>query len=164
MILSTCFGGTPYSIEALGPFARCVVASPDNLHLSYFDLRGLERLDLSLQEGDAHGFARGFARQAFDRLTASIQTAVSVAVYDEDRVQNYVQAVHNVYKRTLTAAKNTAGASMAGIEHCDCADLPAYGLPTANDGVDVLYRPARFGRSKDRQNHSGWECLRETVP
>jgi hypothetical protein len=30
--------------------------------------------------------------------------------------------------------------------------------PTMNDGVSVLYRPARFGKSKDKQNHSGWKC------
>ena len=34
MILSTCFGGTPYTIESLGSSARYIVASPDNLHLS----------------------------------------------------------------------------------------------------------------------------------
>ena len=52
MILSTCFGGTPYTIGALGPFARYIIASPDNLHLSYFDFHSLERLDLNLGQGN----------------------------------------------------------------------------------------------------------------
>lgn len=38
LVLSTCFGGTPYTIGKLAPHARSIVASPDNLHLSYFDL------------------------------------------------------------------------------------------------------------------------------
>jgi len=158
MILSTCFGGTPYTIGALGSFARTIIASPDNLHLSYFDLHLLERLDLSLRDGDVPAFAKRFAHQAFDRLTRDIQTAVSVAVYDVDRVQEFLHSVHRVYDHTLTTLKGETRASLATIEHCDCADLPAYVLPTMNEGVDVFYRPARFGRSKNKQNHSGWEC------
>jgi len=41
VVLSTCYNGTPYTIGTLGPFARHIIASPDNLHLSYFDLRSL---------------------------------------------------------------------------------------------------------------------------
>jgi len=161
MVLSTCFGSTPYTIGALGSYARYIIASPENLHLSYFDLRSLERLDLSLRDGDVSAFAKRFAHQAFERLTRDIQTAVSVAVYDVDRVQEFLQSVHSVYDHTLTTFKGEAQPSMATIERCDCADIPAYVLPTMNKGVDVLYRPARFGRSKYKQNHSGWECWRE---
>lgn len=164
MVLSTCFGGTPYTIGALGSFARYIIASPDNLHLSYFDHHSLERLDISLRDGDVPAFARRFAQQAFNRLTRDLQTAVSVAVYDVDRVQEFLHSVHRVYDRTLTTLKGKSNASMSTIEHCDCADLPAYVLPTMNEGVNVFYRPARFGRSKNKQNHSGWECWRERVP
>jgi hypothetical protein len=164
MVLSTCFGGTPHTIGALGSFARYIIASPDNLHLSYFDLRSLERLDLSFRDGDVPAFAKRFAHQAFDLLTRDLQTTVSVAVYDVDRVQEFLHSVHRVYDHTLTTLKEATPASMATIEHCDCADLPAYVLPTMNEGVDVFYRPARFGRSKHKQSHSGWECWREIGP
>lgn len=161
MVLSTCFGGTPYTIATLGPFARYIIASPENLHLSYFDLHSLERLDLGLRDGGMPAFAEQFARQAFDRLTGEIQTAVSVAVYDVDRVQGFLHAVDKVYDHTLRALYEETPTSMSVIERCDCADLPAYMLPTMNDGVNVLYRPARFGRSTHKQKHSGWECWRE---
>jgi hypothetical protein len=161
MVLSTCFGGTPYTIGALGSFARYIIASPGNLHLSYFDLNALERLDLSLQDGDVPAFARRFAHRSFVRLTGDIQTAVSVAVYDVVRVQEFLHTVHRVYDNTLTPLKGETQASMATIEHCDCADLPEYALPTMKDGVDVFYRPARFGRLKHKRNHSGWECWTE---
>jgi len=164
MVLSTCFGGTPYTIGALGSFARYIIASPDNLHLSYFDLHSLERLDLSLRDGNVSAFAKRFAHQAFDRLTMDIQTAISVAVYDVDRVQEYLFSVHRVYDRTLTTLKGKTHASIATIEHCDCADIPAYLLPTISEGIDVFYRPARFGRSKYKQSHSGWECWRDIRP
>ncbi len=164
MILSTCFGGTPYTVGTLGSFARFFIASPDNLHLSYFDLRSLKRLDLSMQDGDISAFAKRFAHHAFDRLTCDLQTAVSVAVYDMDSVQEFLQSVHGVYSDTLNALKGEIQTSTAVIEHCDCADLPAYVLPTMNEGVDIFYRPARFGRLKNKQSHSGWECWRNIGP
>ena len=164
MVLSTCFGSTPYSIGALGPAARYIIASPDNLHLSYFDLHALERLDLNLQEGDVLAFAKKFAHQSFDWLTRDIQTVVSVAVFDVDRVQDFLHSVRMTYDRTLTALKGETQSSTAAIERCDCADIPAYALPTLNEGVEVLYRPARFGRSKNKENHSGWECWKERGP
>ena len=164
LVLSTCFGSTPYSIATLGPFARYIIASPDNLHLSYFDLHALERLDLNLQGGDVPAFAKKFAHQSFDRLTKDIQTAVSVAVFDVDRVQGFLHSVRMTYDRTLTALEGGTQSSAADIERCDCADIPAYALPTLNEGVEVLYRPARFGRSKNKQSHSGWECWKERGP
>ncbi|MBP1648265.1 MAG: Clostripain family [Bacteroidetes bacterium] len=161
MLLSTCFGGTPHTIGALGSFARYIIASPDNLHLSYFDFQPLERLDLSLGDGDVHAFAKRFARRSFDRLTREIQTAVSVSVYDVDRVQGFLRSVQGTYEQTLSTLKEQGEASMSTMEHCDCADLPAYVMPTLNEGIEVFYRPARFGRSKHKQAHSGWECWRQ---
>jgi hypothetical protein len=161
MILSTCFGGTPYSIGALGAYSRFIIASPDNLHLSYFDLHPLERLDISLRDGDVHAFAERFAHQSFDRLTGEIHTAVSVSVYDADHVQEYLHAVQGMYNHTLTTLKGENQGSMSTLERCDCADIPAYVLPIMNQGVEVLYRPAHFGRSRLKQSHSGWECWRE---
>lgn len=157
IVLSTCFNGTPHSIGAFAPYARTIVASPGTLHLSYFDLHPFERLDVGLQDGDMAGFAKNFARQAFDRLTEDIQTAVTVAVYDVDRVQKYLNAVSSVYDHALTTLK---GQKPGSFEHCDCAEDAAYALPGMSEGVDVFYRPSRFGRSKHKQNHSGWECWR----
>ncbi len=158
MILSTCFGGTPYTIETLGSYARIIVASPDNLHLSYFNLSSLERLDISLRNRDVLSFAKRFAQQAFDRLTSDVQTAVSVAVYDVDSTQEYLHSVQGIYNQTLSALKSESPVSKPIIEPCDCAEIPGYVLPIMNKGVDIFYRPARFGRLKSKYSHSGWEC------
>jgi hypothetical protein len=157
VVLSTCFSGTPRTIAALAPYARYVIASPDNLHLSYFDLRPFERLDIGLREGDVSGFADTFAHHAFNRLTDDIQTAVTVVVYDVDRVRGFLHSVDSIYDYTLTTLK---GKPPASIEHCDCAEDPAYALPGINEGIAVLYRPSRFGRLKHKESHSGWECWR----
>jgi small nuclear ribonucleoprotein (snRNP)-like protein len=158
IVLSTCFNGTPYTISVLAPYARTIIASPDNLHLSYFDLHQFERLDVDLPDGDVAAFAKNFAHQAFDRLTEDIQTAVTVSVYDVERVQGYLNSVDSVYNHTLTTLKGeTPGSSFA---HCDCAENSAYVLPGMNEGIDIFYRPPRFGRLKYKLNHSGWECWR----
>jgi hypothetical protein len=161
MILSTCYGGTPYTIGTLGSFTRTIIASPDNLHLSYFDLHPLERLDLSLQDGDVPAFAQRFARQSFDRLTRDIETAVSVAVYDVERIQKFLHSVQKVYNDRLISLEGETQTFLATLGHCDCADLPTYLMSNMSDGVNVFYRPASFGRLKYKKNHSGWECWKE---
>jgi hypothetical protein len=158
LVLSTCYGGTPYTIGTLGSYAQTIIASPGNLHLSYFDINSLESLDLVLQDGDVPAFADRFARQSFERLTRDIQTEVSVAVYDVDSVQEYLHSVYPAYENTLNILGEKKKSLLAALEHCDCVDIPAYELPTMNRGVNVFYRPALFGRSKNEQNHSGWEC------
>lgn len=155
MVLSTCFGGTPYSIGELGPLSRTIIASPDNLHLSYLAMNPLERLDLQLQDNNVPAFAHRVARAAFDRLTKDVQTAVSVGVYDTDRVRAFTDSVRNAYTQTLTTT------SRGSLERCDCAELPFYQRSTQAQGVDVFYRPARFGRSAQKENHSGWQCWGE---
>jgi hypothetical protein len=102
-----------------------------------------------LGDGDVRGVALLVARDAFDRLAAHIQTAVSVVVYDVDRAQEFLTEARGRYEETLNLLKRMTPVSAASIEHCDCAELPGF------------YRPARFGRSQHKQSHSGWECWRE---
>lgn len=164
IILSTCFGGTPYTINALKPFAKTIIASPENLHLSYFDLSSLERLDLRMRDGDVPLFAKRFAQQSFTRLTDDIQTEVSVAVYDVAAVDQYLLSVSTTYTKTLNTMKSNPQSLITLIEHCDCAEVPDYLNSTMNVGVELFYRTSLFGKSKFKQKHSGWECLRSVAP
>ena len=157
-VLSTCYGGTPNTINKLIPFTKTIIASPENLYLSYFDLSPLDRLDLNLKDGNVLEFAKRFALQSFDVLTSNIQTTVSVVVYDAQNVKNFVNSVQKDCQQTLNSLSGLTRTDQASIEHCDCADIPAYHLLTIDDGVDVFYRPAKFGRLKNKQSHSGWEC------
>jgi hypothetical protein len=159
VVLSTCFNGTPHTIAALSPFARYIMASPGNLHLSYFDLRPFEALDVGLRGGDVSAFAKECASQSFDRLTTDIQTEITVAVYDVDRVQRFLHSVDSVYDYVLTTMKEDASTPP---EHCDCSEDSAYARPAMSQGVDILFRPARFGRSAHKQTHSGWECWKRS--
>jgi hypothetical protein len=158
IILSTCYGGTPYTIGKLGSFTRTIIASPENLHLSYFDLSALERMNNSLHRSDVPAFAKKFAKHSFDKLTRNIQTTVSIAVYDVEIVQNYLNSVNKEYNSKLISLKDKTQLSLAAMERCDCIEIPAYQLSMISEGVDIFYRSARFGRLKNKENHSGWEC------
>jgi hypothetical protein len=129
--LATCFGGTPHTVGALGPYARYIIASPDNLHLSSFDLAPLESLDLGSDDGAVAAFADRFARNAFERLASTVQTAVSVVVYDVNGTRAFLDSVTGPYDRTLAS---TRGRSPSSEELC--------------------------GRLKHEVSHSGWECWR----
>jgi hypothetical protein len=157
VVLSTCYNGTPHTISKLSPYARTIVASPGNLHLSYLDLRPLERLDVGLRDRDMSAFAKNYASQAFDRLIKDIQTSVTVAVYDVEHVRGYLNSADSVYNHALTSLRSRKSGP---VEHRDCAEDSSYVLPGMSDGVDVFYRPPRFGRSSRKQVHSGWECFR----
>ncbi|MGB5105324.1 MAG: clostripain-related cysteine peptidase [Candidatus Zixiibacteriota bacterium] len=160
VVLSTCFNGTPHTISQISPFARYIMASPGNLHLSYFDLQPFENLEVGLRDRDISAFARESARQSFDRLTKDIQTEITVALYDIDRVQPFVRSVDNAYNQALADLDAKAEES---IQHCDCAEDSVFIRPSMSDGVEVFYRPARFGRSSQKQQHSGWECPKLTL-
>jgi len=160
IVLSTCFNGTPHTVSTLTPYARYMMASPGNLHLSYFDLRPFETLDVGLRDGDVSSFAKKCAQVSFDRLAAAVQTEVTIAVYDAERVQGFVGAVDSAYARVLSTFQAKAPTPL---QHCDCAEDSAYVRPEMSEGVDVLFRSARFGRPAKREDHSGWECLKRPM-
>lgn len=160
VVLSTCFGGTPFTIDAVGKYARYIIASPENLHLSHFDVQSMERVEIGKRGGDIGRFAKRFARDAFDRLAQDVYTEVSVVVYDVDRVQEFVRSVRGEYEETVRALQDGSEGPIGKGEYCDCADLPGFGRAMAAEGVNVFYRPARFGRSRTTQTHSGWQCLK----
>jgi hypothetical protein len=154
VVLGTCFGGTPHTIDALAPYARTIVASPEDLHLSYFDLEPLATLDIGPGDHDVAAFADRFARNAFERLTSEVQTAASVVVYDVNATSAFRASVAGAYDRTLTLANGMP----ASANHCDCADDSTYTQSGMSSGLTVLYRAPRFGRMKNDPHHSGWEC------
>jgi hypothetical protein len=157
IVLSTCYGGTPHTVSVLSPYAKYIIASPDNLHLSHFDLSPLENVNVDFQKNGVYNFAREYALWAFNRLKADVHTTVSVSLYDVARVQTYVQAVGNSYRDSLSGLK---GGTSAHREFVDCIVEPDYTMPNMSAGVEIFYRPPRFGPAQINQEHSGWSCQR----
>ena len=157
LVLGTCFGGTPYTIGALGPYARYIVALPDNLYLSYFNLEPLAGLGARSSSEELPALVLRFARNAFQQLDRDVQTTVSVVAYDTDAVRAYTQSVADDYERGLSVLDQM---KPAPVEPCDCAEDSSFVRPGMDEGLTVFYRAARFGRAKHTSTHSGWECWR----
>ncbi len=155
VVLSTCYGGTPHTVGTLSPYARYIMASPGNLHLSHFDVKPFEALEGRLRKGTVQEFARECAVESFERLQEDIQTEISVALYEVEGVQEYVKSVDPHYARSLAELEER---DVDVAQYCDCAEEEAFVMPGMSNGVEVFFRSARFGRSAGKSGHSGWGC------
>ena len=150
IVLSTCYGGSPATIKTLSTFCHFLVASPAYLHLSYLDTRAFKDLSESgavpLDTGKIHAVATEVARQSFNRLQENTQTEITVAVYDVQKT---------TFPQLLSNSKNWITQSTG---YHDCMEDSGFDPVVAALGVEVYYRPPRFGALKNKPQHSGWEC------
>lgn len=151
VVLSTCDGGTPHTLAALAPHVRYLLASPGDLHLSFVDADLLGAVDST---ADPDQWTRRLAGHAFDRLTARVTTAVTLATYDVDRVAPTA-------RRMTRKVRPDTSTAPAGARHVDCREMLSTRVDTT--GVRTWDRPARFGPQSNRVPHSGWGCTRRTT-
>jgi len=91
---------TPRTVAAVAPYARYVIASPTTC-ISHTSISSRSNGWTSVCGREmCPVFANAFARNAFDKLTGDIQTAVSVVVYDVDRVREFLHSVDSIYITT----------------------------------------------------------------
>ncbi len=150
--LSTCSNGTPLIAEQLLPLTNYLLASSQNLHLSYLDVEGL----LLLQKDPSttpHQIARVIAKQSFDRLTKDIQTEVALSVYDMSEVSLYLSELAEIVRNDEETTRPNIFR-----ENVDCAELEQFDATVFTQGVETWYRPPRFGRRASSGIHSGWGC------
>ncbi len=154
VVLSTCNNATPNMVHALQPLSRYLLASPQNLHLSHIDSRGLTILERDAGL-DAGKVADKLSQETYNRLTNSVQTVVSLSIFDMNTVKSYVQRADSMYHSYLKSIPQAG----PGTENMDCTDLPIFsGWVSFNEGVKSRYRPPLFGPKADRKSHSGWGC------
>jgi len=154
VVLSTCNNGTPDMVHALKPFTRYLIASPQNLHLSHIDTEELSMLENN--PGTKPGkLAEKLSRLTYRRLTNTLETVVSLSVYDMQEIDSYIHRLDSTYRSYL----NTGSPAEPGNENIDCAALPIFGNQVMfSRGVNSRYRPPRFGRKADLETHSVWGC------
>jgi hypothetical protein len=148
LVLSTCDGGTPATVAAHAPYARSILAAPGDLHLSFIDVVLLPAAPLS----SPGAWTQSVAERAFDRLADRTVTGVRLATYDTRRAGPAA-------RRLARQAVPDTSASPTGAVLDDCRRVLGTAVDTA--GVSVWYRSPRFGRSADRESHSGWGCVEE---
>jgi len=152
VVLSTCNNGTPVMAGYLLPFTDVLLASPQNLHLSHIDSESLGLLE-SEPGISSIQLAHSMAEQTFGRLKSEIHTAITLAVYDFEIVQEHKNELH-----TFAEAYDSLGSLRHFSDNVDCWNVPFFNEELFERGVDTWYKPARFGRQSGTTTHSGWGC------
>ena len=150
--LSTCNNGSPAMVHQLQNRSDVVLASPQNLHLSHLDTEQLFLLETA-PEISTFQLAERLAESTFERLTKTVQTAVTLSVYDMDKLESvmdqfYVQSEEFVDQKNPNLYR----------DNIDCSKLPFFASGKYSPGVSTLFRPAKFGRNTGDSTHSGWGC------
>jgi hypothetical protein len=156
IVLSTCRGGTPGTIQTLSPLTRYIIASPENLHLSHMNMSLLGNLE-TWDGNNLQPFLMELVDLAFTELIQLTNTVVSIALYDTDKVSAYLESIEEEYENRLHALEEDG---VVPLDFFDCQDDRAFSREHVGDGVFILYRPPLFGRNKSKSSHSGWECWR----
>lgn len=153
VVLSTCNNGTPVMASHLLPFTDHLLASPQNLHLSHIDSESMASLEREPRPSPEQ-LARSMAGQTYRRLTANIQTKITLALYDLDEISPYLNELH-----TATRTHEQTAKPHSFQDNVDCAQFPFFNAEKQTAGIETWYKPARFGRrAPDSTGHSGWGC------
>lgn len=153
-VLSTCNNGSPDMVAAMIPVTRVLLASPQNLHLSHIDSRALASLDAD-PEMKSSELASMLAENTYERLKKSIQTVISLSVYNIGEMEPHIQRADSAYRAYLSAKSKTSNE----IKNTDCTLLPIFSEIGLNSvDVETWYRPPQFGRDASIKTHSGWGC------
>jgi len=152
MILSSCSNGTPELVKELDGITRFLLASPQNLHLSHMDISALNLVETEPGMTGAE-IASAIAEDTYERLSESIQTVISLSVYDMEVVRDYIGHLHEETSRYESEENPNPYR-----ENIDCASLPFFDAQEFSPGVKTFYRPPRFGNRSTGNSHSGWGC------
>ena len=151
--LSTCNNGTPTVAQSLINHSETLVASPQNLHLSYLNTSKILLLEenpsiSSLALGDS------IAKSSFSELRSFVETEITVSVYDMNQISGYVNDLASSYTDTLKFSERFSPNG----DNLDCKDVLALSSEIKAGGVITYYNPALFGKNSAKTSHSGWGC------
>ncbi len=153
-ILSTCNNGNPYMLNKLKNISKKVVASPQNLHLSYLHIE-----DLNMLENESMvptiDLADSIASSSYQLLTEKLQTAVTIGVYDSESLKKNTDFTKMVKHYEEYIERRNAGEFFT--DNSDCSALESL-MKMPEKGVKIYYKAAAFGRKASKNTHSGWGC------
>mgnify|MGYP003636393687 FL=1 len=152
-MVSTCNNGNPKFVHALSDKTDFLIASPQNLHLSYLTSDKINLLEED-PEINTETLANSIAQHSFTQLSSNLQTMITVGVYDLSLIRNYsapLAAKYSVYLEEISAKPRFT-------DNIDCANIPSLRSVLKNHGVHLFYKPPAFGRKANQKTHSGWGC------
>lgn len=152
VVLSTCSNGSPKMVNHLQGVTDVLLASPQNLHLSHIHPFPVIRVE---KNPDISSFqlAEVIAKDSFQRLTESVQTAVTLSVYEMGTVSSYIAELDRQTDRYME--QKTPNMYR---DNTDCSKLSFFDPERYRKGVTTFFRPAIFGSDKSDSVHSGWGC------
>ncbi|HAC15911.1 MAG TPA: hypothetical protein DCE78_08215 [Bacteroidetes bacterium] len=152
VVISTCNNATPSLAKQLLPYDNYLLASAQNLHLSYIDTDALNLLETN-KSTSAYDLAHAMSSQTFDRLSKEVFTAITLSIIDLKKVQNYINELdENI---SIYIDDNNPDPFPDNI---DCQELSFFDAEAYSNGITAFYRPAKFGRPSRFKTHSGWGC------
>src|SRR5699024_9218908 len=125
---STSSNCTHSMATRLSSVTDILLASPQDLHLSHLDIEHLDLLEMEPEIPSA-GLATALAEATFERLSQSIQTAVTLSVYDLERAGEYLSDFNKEYHHYLKS-----GEPNMAKENKDCGELPFFDEMRYSDG------------------------------
>mgnify|MGYP001627872829 CR=1 FL=1 len=151
--VSTCNNGNPLLIHSLNDLADFVVASPQNLHLSYLDM-GMFRMLETKPEISEKELADSLALSSFKRLKEELQTTITVSIYDLKKLKSKLPLLVENYDKYIKENKVNPYFS----DNIDCASIESLAAYLPEKGITTYYRSSAFGRNNSSVKHSGWGC------
>lgn len=144
--LSTCKNGNPETLRDLEGLSDVVIASPEDLHLSYLDTNNILMLEDSNSVDPAY-LAREISAASFKRLSEEVTTGVTIGIYDLRKI---------TFKNTSYTASNSTDILVPADTNNSILDCGS----GSSKGVYFYYKAPMFGRQKDRvlPSYSGWAC------
>jgi len=149
--LSTCNNGSPAMIHHLQDVSDVVLASPQNLHLSHLDTESISLLETD-PDVSTMKLADSIAENTFDRLTETIHTAVTISVFDMEKMKSEIDDLYRQTEEFVDRENPNLNR-----ENIDCSKLPFFDSKQI-DGVLTYFQPAMFGRNVGDSKHSGLGC------
>ncbi|MCH8496440.1 MAG: hypothetical protein LAT57_12525, partial [Balneolales bacterium] len=141
VVLSTCNNGTPTMANHLSSTSKVMLASPQNLHLSHMNSSKMTLLE-SYPEISPLSLGRSIAEQSFQQLEASVNSTITLALYDLDIVKNYTSS----FSQQIDEGNTTT----QFFDNIDCADVLNQDIARFEDGVETWFKPAHFGRQASK--------------
>ena len=150
--LSTCNNGTATMMAQMEGVADVVLASPQNLHLSHLDIGALSLLEADPDVSPGR-LAGTIAEDTFQRLSRSIQTAITFSLFNIEEINPYISDLSKHYPAYLESPDPRLSQ-----DNTDCSRLNFFDSSHYTDGVSVLFKPAAFGLNSQVAKHTGWGC------
>ena len=151
--LSTCNNGTPEVAQELSGKAEVLLASPQNLHLSYLSTNKILMKE-EYPEISSLKLANSIAKDSFEQLTSFVETEVALSVYDLKIVADYVPELASISSEHNESLIN----SSYGKDNLDCQDIEEFLPLLKTNGVRAYYNSSMFGKRAQKNQHSGWGC------